>query len=398
MKRYKLTTAFCRELKWSGKQTDIYDSELKPFGIRIQKTQKVFFVRKYIGVKQIRVSIDTTSNISADTARKRALEIISQINAGINPNAEKAKAREQGRTLAEVMELFFVSRKRIKERTVETYSRHVNSYLSGWKDVPLKQISKDMIASRHLTIGKKHGGATANGVMRTFRALYNFAKNLDETLPENPVKRLSAIRQWFRVDRRTTLIKSNDMPAFWQSLNNLKNPIIREYLKLILFTGLRRREGLRLEWKHVDMDNRTFVIIDPKNHNDHILPMSEPIFQIFQSMAEIRENDFVFAGTGKSGHLEEPIRAIRQIEKEAGIKFCVHDLRRTFGTIAENVVSYTVLKRLMNHSQAGDVTQGYLILTLDNLRIEIERVSNKILSLCESKNGKVLEFTNKKAI
>ncbi|MFZ4860279.1 MAG: hypothetical protein ACOYL3_28300, partial [Desulfuromonadaceae bacterium] len=44
-----------------------------------------------------------------------------------------------------------------------------------------------------------------------------------------------------------------------------------------------------------------------------------------------------------------------------GIKFCLHDLRRTFVTVAEGLeISYAALKRLMNHSDGNDVTGGYL--------------------------------------
>jgi len=44
---------------------------------------------------------------------------------------------------------------------------------------------------------------------------------------------------------------------------------IRDYLLLILFTGLRREEALALTWKYIDFAAGTLTIPDPKNHVDH---------------------------------------------------------------------------------------------------------------------------------
>ena len=74
---------------------------------------------------------------------------------------------------------------------------------------------------------------------------------------------------------------------------------------------------------------------------------------------------------------------------KAGVRFCLHDLRRTFASIAEAEVSYSVLKRLLNHSDK-DVTQGYIILTADKLRLPMQQVTNTIKGMLgDKKVGKV---------
>jgi len=64
----------------------------------------------------------------------------------------------------------------------------------------------------------------------------------------------------------------------------------------------------------------------------------------------------------------------------SGIYFSIHDLRRTFITIAESlsIREYT-LKRLMNHKNARDVTAGYIIKEIESLRQPMEKISNFIL-------------------
>jgi len=65
-----------------------------------------------------------------------------------------------------------------------------------------------------------------------------------------------------------------------------------------------------------------------------------------------------------------------------GLSFMLHDLRRTFITVAESLdISYAALKRLLNHSDGNDVTGGYLQITTDRLREPMEQISLKLMEL-----------------
>ena len=67
---------------------------------------------------------------------------------------------------------------------------------------------------------------------------------------------------------------------------------------------------------------------------------------------------------------------------EPGVGFCLHDLRRTFASIAESLVSYSALKRLMNHSDK-DVTQGYIVFDVNKLRGPMQTVTSEICRLAD---------------
>ena len=57
------------------------------------------------------------------------------------------------------------------------------------------------------------------------------------------------------------------------------------------------------------------------------------------------------------------------VEKQSGAKFMLHDLRRTFLTVADllNISSYAI-KKLANHKMTSDVTAGYIISDAERLR------------------------------
>ena len=67
----------------------------------------------------------------------------------------------------------------------------------------------------------------------------------------NPVLILTQTRQWFRVNRKQTIIKSKDLPKWFKAVIGLKSPIVRDYILTILFSGLRRNEALQLEKKMI---------------------------------------------------------------------------------------------------------------------------------------------------
>jgi len=90
----------------------------------------------------------------------------------------------------------------------------------------------------------------------------------------------------------------------------------------------------------------------------------------------------VFPGPGKDGHLKETKTFLLRVSAGSGVAFTLHDLRRTFITIAESLdVPYYALKRLLNHRANGDVTGGYIVVNAERLRGPVEQVAARILEL-----------------
>ncbi|WP_420578713.1 hypothetical protein [Oceaniradius stylonematis] len=96
------------------------------------------------------------------------------------------------------------------------------------------------------------------------------------------------------------------------------------------------------------------------------------------------ESPYVFPGPGKNGHLMETKKFLLRVSAGSGVTFTLHDLRRTFITIAESLdVPYYALKRLLNHRANGDVTGGYIVVNAERLRGPVEQVAARILELAD---------------
>jgi integrase len=139
-----------------------------------------------------------------------------------------------------------------------------------------------------------------------------------------------------------------------------------------------------LKWEWIDLDNRTLTIpaSDTKNGHAHSLPLSDFLTELLETRKHTG-SDYVFPGRRKTGHFAEPKKPILKIREQSGVNFTLHDLRRTFITIAEslNIRDYT-LKRLLNHRSGGDVTDGYIMDDVDRLREPIQTISNRIIEIC----------------
>ena len=78
-----------------------------------------------------------------------------------------------------------------------------------------------------------------------------------------------------------------------------------------------------------------------------------------------------------------PKRAIEKVIQNSDVDFSLHTLRRTFETIAARLdIPYYALKKLLNHSVKGDITGGYVILDVANLRGPMQKIAGHLKAHC----------------
>jgi len=167
----------------------------------------------------------------------------------------------------------------------------------------------------------------------------------------------------------------------------LPNRTAGDFLKLVLFTGLRRREAAALTWNEVDFTGRVIRLAARRTKGGRKLdlPMSSFVRDLLIARRALGKepSGWVFCADSASGHIEEPKFALALVKEKTGIEVSVHDLRRGYLTVAESVdISPYALKALANHSLGFDVTSGYLQLTTERLRESAQRVSDRLVELC----------------
>lgn len=341
---------------------DVYDTEIKGFLVRLSGTKAVYCVAKRCNGRMTRVVIGDHGVFLPDhsdpklNARKRAAVIVADIEAGVNPNEAKRSRREQGLTIAEALENYFLDNPNLKENTVKIYRGLLQNHAADWLNKPVKGITPEMVLRKHTDITRKGFKESANKFVRTVRAVFYANKRL---VPENPAR--IPRTKWNPSERRTGVVQAHLLPAWYLAVIDYRNQDLSDYLMLLLLTGLRRSEGFSLRWEDIDLKGKTLMARDTKNGKDHTLPLSNFLCDLLKDRKAARVNEYVFPSlTSESGHLVEPKKAVAAISKAAGFKFNPHDLRRTFMSAAASLgISETLIKRLVNHS-ITDVTGGYI--------------------------------------
>lgn len=411
----KLTKAFVEKAALPIDKDQIFyrDSELKGFALRVTATgAKSFVVETLIGNKVKRMTLGKYGKLTTEQARIEAKKLLGKIATGIDPIAERKEKKAQSISLQETLDAYLIARKELKPSTVLDYNRLMKQVFSDWQNKPLLEITKDMIAKRHRVFGEK-SKARSNSAMRLLRALFNFASGEYEDskgrslIPDNPVKRLSHTRAWYRIDRKQTVIKTHELPAWYDAVMNVKDErssgkssILRDYFLLLIFTGLRRQEAIELTWDKIDFLGKTITITDTKNHHTHVLPLSDFLFELLKNRKAMSDPDiqYVFPGNGKTGYNVEPRKVMNKIIEQSGVTFTLHDLRRTFITVAESLdIAAYALKRLLNHKMTQDVTAGYIVMDVERLRVPMQKITDHLLTLMRAKetpSATLINFPN----
>jgi len=373
------------------------DAAIVGFGLRVTSGgAKSFIVEKRINGKVKRITLGRYGNLTVEQAKKEAMKILGKVATGSDPIAEKKEKNVRALSLLDTFNDYLNTRKDLKESTIHDYNRVMNWAFEDWLSRPVTDITKDMVENRHRERGKK-SKARANNSMRVLRAIINHARNKFEDAKGNPiilinpVERLSQNRAWFKIEKRQTLIKAHQLAPWYQATLQLNNESTRDYLYFLLFTGLRRSEGAQLRWDDVDFSDNTFTIKDTKNGLSHTLPLSDYLEKLLKRRYENKESDFVFPSDSKTGHIIDPQKSLLRIKDICGVSFTLHDLRRTFITIAESLdIPAYALKQLLNHKDPRDITASYIVMDIERLRIPMQKISNFISSHLKSKK----DFSN----
>lgn len=358
------------------------DEMLRGFGLRAGAQSKVYFAEGQVQNRTRRVTIGRADVIGVDTARKRALSILSEMATGVDPTAEKRRAVQESVTLGQAFERFFTTRTTIAASTRESYQRTINLYLKDWRHTPVTSITRQMILTRHQHIAKANGEVTANNVMRHFRSIFNVTAAAHDEFPPNPVNILTQARAWYPERRRRGAVAAHDLRAWWLAV--IEEPdYSRDFLLIALFTGMRRNEIAALRWEQIDLAERALHIPKTKNGDPLDLPLSDYLVTLLRERRDqAGASPWVFPGSGRKGHLVETKKFTARVTERSGVVFTLHDLRRTFITIAESLdIPHYALKRLLNHRLSGDVTAGYIVSNLERLRGPVSLVQAKILQM-----------------
>ena len=219
--------------------------------------------------------------------------------------------------------------------------------------------------------------------MQLLRRLYNWAK-----IGHNPAG--AGAVTMFRETTRDRFVQPGELPALFKAINDEQtNPLIRDFLKVALYTGARRSNVAAMREDEINADAATWTVpgLKSKSGESMILYLSAEAMAIIEQRMG-HESGFIFPGRGKSGHFMEPKATWKDILTRAGLKnLHLHDLRRTLGSFQAAIgSSLRVIGRSLGH-RSTSATAIYARVNLDPVRESVNAATAAIVAAVNKKPG-----------
>ncbi len=252
--------------------------------------------------------------------------------------------------------------------------RSVASVLGIFKvllgDVKLADVGRDHLEGYRASRMAK---VSPNQVRREFAVLRTFFRDAvsRKLILENPLPGIALPRAEASPDRILTEDEE------FRILEATNRPVIRDMIRFLLMTGLRRQEVCALTWQQVDFGNSRILLTQQKTGRVKAIPLVKSAIDILHSIpANGSPKEPVFLNVrGRGFHPSTFWLAFRSGCKKAGIEdLRPHDLRHTLATrLIRNGCDVPTVGAILGHAPPYRETMRYFAHTSeDRMRKALE--------------------------
>lgn len=368
MPQMSLTDAKLAAIKPPATGTaEISDSVVPGLRVRIGVSGgRTFIVRKRVGGRVKTITLGRYSaRFSLADARKKARILMSDIEAGGDPSAEPS-ARQRGATGKTVRTMWpdykaaKSDRRSIKE-IERIFNRHI---LPHFGDRIAETITRAEI-TRFIDEIARTSPVMARNVLAHFSSFYGWALPRLDSLPANPCRDAGRPPAPKSRDR---VLSDPELGILWNVLEDEPAPF-GPAIKLLILTGQRRGEVFDADRSEFDVNAKLWTIPRERAKNGvaHLVPLSDAVLTIVESLTARDDSDKLFPARGNgengpSGFSKTMMRVRAAMEEKSKVPvphWTLHDLRRTLATGLQRLgVRLEVTEAVLNHisgSRAGIV-------------------------------------------
>ena len=365
-----------------GTETVLWDSELKGFGVRVQRGGAKSYVLHYRvgtgrGAPLRKLTIGRHgSPWTPETARKEAKSLLGMIEDGFDPAADKM-ARRGAPTIAELAERFLAEHADAKRKssTAAEYKRLLDKIiLPALRKRKVADVTRADVTKLHHV--NRKAPYQANRVIAVLSKMFNLAERWG-LRPDgsNPCRHVEK----FAERKRERMLSSAELARLGDALTAYNGSLYAvAAVKLLVFTGARLGEVLGLRWEWIDFERGEARLPDSKT-GAKTLHLPPPALAVLAELPRLDGNPYVIAGA-KSGaglvNLEKPWRAIRRPAGLSDVR--LHDLRHAFASVAASSgMGLPIIGKMLGHSQPA-TTARYAHLASDPVKAAAAAVAAKV--------------------
>ena len=377
----KLTKRFVEAAQAKDKAYILWDGDIPGFGVRVMPSGRKTFVLQYrIGRRSRTMSLGYTRVITPDKARGMAIAHLAAIEDNRDPLAHRDDRREAltVRDLAQRFDAEHIA-VHIKPSTAAEYRRALKkAILPFFGRRLIAEVSREEVARfRHKY---RHVPYFANRCLAILSKMFNLAE-LWGLRPDgsNPCRHIKKYKE----ERRERFLSAAELRRVGAVLSEMEAegvemPSALIAVRLLILTGCRLGEILKLKWEHVDLDAGVLDLPDSKT-GAKVVYLGQPAVDVLRTAPRLPGNPWVIWGKKPGTHLYGLQNVWERVRARADLTDVrIHDLRHTFASAAVAAGhGLPMIGRLLGHTQVA-TTARYAHLAADPVKAAADHVSSAI--------------------
>lgn len=374
----------------------IWDSGVTGLGARVTAAGNRSFVFRYVhNGRERRMTLGPFPALSVSAAREIATQHRAAVARGVDPLADRQNARKAP-TVADLCKDYI-------DRHAKRHKRpgSVKDDESMIDSIIKPRLGKRRVADLEPRDVENIHHAMRGTPYRANRCLALISKMLSLAIKwgwreNNPARGISR----FPEERRERWLDINEITRLADALDKLQDRPAANAIRLLLLTGSRKSEVLKMRWTEIDFATATWTkpSAHTKQKRQERVPLSPPALSLLQRIKESQASKaivFVFPGDSEEGNLTDIKKTWQKVCLDAGLYVehpkttkagkplldhdgqpvivkqptaRIHDLRHTFAShLVSSGRSLPLVGRLLGHTQPA-TTARYAHLADDPLR------------------------------
>jgi len=412
-RRAKLDKTTVGKLLAEAERFMVWDTLIKGFGVRVAPTgTKTYFYRYRAGAggrnAALRLlKLGQHGALTPDQAREKAKAAEAMVLLGQDPQDDLATRRAELTVSQLCAEYLEHGAKHKKASTLVLdrlrVRRHIDTHALGKRRLSevtradIERLSQDIAAGRikDKTPHTRGGPGAASRTVGLLMGVFSYAGK-KRYLKENPASGAERPRDI----RRERYLSPDELGRLGASLAIEEaggNRLFAAAVRLLLLTGCRKNEIVRLRWSEVNLAASRLELADSKT-GARIVTLAAPAVQILAGLE--RTGTYVFPDPAD---LRQPLRNVdwswvrtRNRADLADVR--LHDLRHGFASVgAMGGLSLIMLGKLLGHKDSRS-TARYAHVSADPLREAADRIASQLQSALDGQpGGEVVDFGKARA-
>ena len=359
-----------------------FDTEIKGFLLEHRTSGgATFYFRYRDAAGKVRMNnIGRVDEIALADARAKAHLMRQMVAEGGDPKLESHRFRDVptfGEFVAERYLPYAKTRKRSWE-TDETMLR--NHLLPVFAEFRMNRITQqDVVSFHHAVQAKGYAAGTCNRMIVLMKFIYNCAIRWNCLPPKmNPCQ---GVEPFEDNGARERYLTQEEVGRLFDELDTNRNVQVGQVIRLLLYTGARKREILDARWDEIDLNRRLLMIpaARSKSKKVHYIPLSDAALELLQSLPRREDIPWVFFNPKTKKPPVSIFAAWDTIRNKVGMpELRLHDLRHSYASFLVNAGRslYEVQKLLGHHDPK--VTMRYAHLSPESMLEAVNIVGNVV--------------------